>query len=311
MQEIVRRGGLCVHTDGSGFEGGVGAAAVALTGAATAAERMHHLGTEDEHTVFEAEVTGAILALDIIAASPRVCEANIFMDCQPAIAALSSPKAQPGQYLISAFHLSHRRLLRQRKSLKVHLHWVPAHVGIAGNEAVDARAKEAAQGRTTMLKRRVRALEGDLPVSKAAAIAAGTKSFARNWANEWASSARCRRLALFDSTTPSPSVVRMYDDLSRPQCSILTQLRTGHIGLNAHLHRIHVAPSPNCPHCAVPETVSHFLLLCPSLRRQRLALILRLGTARLSLRRLLGVKSDHKAVLQFARDSGRFPRYSL
>ena len=40
-----------------------------------------HMGAADEHTVFEAEVTGAILALDIIRATPRLTSADIFMEC--------------------------------------------------------------------------------------------------------------------------------------------------------------------------------------------------------------------------------------
>ncbi|KAJ7661003.1 hypothetical protein B0H17DRAFT_880638, partial [Mycena rosella] len=82
-------------------------------------------------------------------------------------------------------------------------------------------------------------------------------------------SSRHRRLALFDDPKPSSAVARMYDDLSRPQCSILTQLRTAHIGLNVFLYRFHLAPSPDCPLCLVPESVPHFLLTCPRFCRQR------------------------------------------
>ncbi|KAJ7699597.1 hypothetical protein B0H17DRAFT_861649, partial [Mycena rosella] len=53
----------------------------------------------------------------------------------------------------------------------------------------------------------------------------------------------------FDDTRPSNAVSRMYDGLSRPRCSILAQLRTGHIGLNAYLHRFHLAASAECPLC--------------------------------------------------------------
>ncbi|KAJ7603602.1 hypothetical protein B0H17DRAFT_1222428 [Mycena rosella] len=110
---------------------------------------------------------------------------------------------------------------------------------------------------------------------------------------------------------PSNAVSEMYDDLSRPRCSILTQLRTAHIGLNAFLYRFHLAPSPGCSLCSVPETVSHYLLACPGYQRQHLVLIARLGTARLSLRRLISVKADPHSVLAFVRDTGRFPRYVL
>ena len=135
--------------------------------------RTMHMGAADEHTVFEAEVTGAILALDIIQATPRLTSADIFMDCQPAIAAIASPRAQPGQYLLTILHTQLRRLRRLRTTLRIRIHWVPAHVGIEGNEVVDAHAKEAAQGATTPLAFRIRRLDGPLPLSRAAAIAAG------------------------------------------------------------------------------------------------------------------------------------------
>jgi ribonuclease HI len=282
-----------------------------MWGTEVGTHRTKHLGPLAEHTVFESEVTGAILALDIVGSIPRLREVDIFMDCQPAIHALTSPKPQPGQYLLVLFHTLLRRLNRTRSTLQVRLHWVPAHTGIAGNEAVDELAKEAALGSSTALTTRVTRFEAPLPVSKAAAIAAGSMEFTKRWDAEWASSPRRRRLALYDDTAPSKSIARMYEDLTRPQCSILTQLRTGHIGLNTHLHRFGAALSPTCAHCSALETVPHFLLACPAHRRQRLQLIIRLGTARLTMKRLLAVKSDHKTVLVFVRDTHRLPHYTL
>jgi hypothetical protein len=176
---------------------------------------------------------------------------------------------------------------------------------------VDARAKEAALGASTPLTIPIPIFAKPLPTSKAAALAAGAELFRKRWLDEWRSSPRITRLSLFGEATPGKNVERMYSGLSRPQCSVLTQMRTSHIGLNAFLYRFHLGPSPDCSLCLVPETVSHFLLLCLKYRRQRLELILKLGTARLSLRLLLGIKSDPKPALAFARDSGRFPRYAL
>ncbi|KAJ6608069.1 hypothetical protein B0H10DRAFT_1816647, partial [Mycena sp. CBHHK59/15] len=120
-----------------------------------------------------------------------------------------------------------------------------------------------------------------------------------------------RHLSSFDSAKPSNAVVRLYDDLSRLQCSILTQLRTTHIGLNAYLYQFHLAPSPDCVLCLVPEMVPHFLLSCPIYHHQRLDLIRWLSTARLSLCRLLLVKAEPGPVLGFMRDTGCFPCYAL
>ncbi|KAJ6484876.1 hypothetical protein C8R45DRAFT_829743, partial [Mycena sanguinolenta] len=86
---------------------------------------------------------------------------------------------------------------------------------------------------------------------------------------------------------------------------------TGHISLNAYLHRFGTAPSPLCSNCLVLQTLSHYLLSCPMYCCQRLQLIVRLRTARLNFKCLLAAKSDHKPVLTYVRDTLRLPRYSL
>jgi hypothetical protein len=141
-----------------------------------------------------------------------------------------------------------------------HVHWVPAHIGIEGNEAVDERAKEAALGSSTPLTKHVKALD-TLLISKAAAIAAGPSSFKERCVSEWNNSLQRLHLSLLGNTAPSLAVLRMYNDLSCPQCSVLTQLHTGHIRLNTYLHCFNLALSPLCSLCDTPKTVVHFLLL--------------------------------------------------
>jgi hypothetical protein len=254
---------------------------------------------------------GTILALGIIKGTPRLTDVDIFTDCQPAVTDLSAPKPQLGQYLLATFHQLLQRLLRAHLTLKVRLRWVPAHIGIAGNEAIDARTKEAALGSSSPLASRITTLESPLLTSKAAALAAGAKIFRERWLAEWSCSPRFHQLSLFDTPKPSNAIVCLYTDLSHPQCSVLTQLRTTHFALNSYLYHFCLGPSPNCALCLVPETVPHFLLACPAYCRQRLRLIMRLGTARLSLRPLLSAKSQPKLVLDFVRETGRFPRYVL
>ncbi|KAJ7715571.1 hypothetical protein DFH07DRAFT_722035, partial [Mycena maculata] len=111
------------------------------------------------------------------------------------------------------------------------------HVGMAGNDAVDTCTKEAALGASTPLTSCLRPLDSPLPLSKAATIAEGIKLFRACWLSEWTTSPRFTRLSTFDNATPSIVIARMYDDLSRPQSSMLTQLCTRHIGLNAYLYR--------------------------------------------------------------------------
>ncbi|KAJ7653511.1 hypothetical protein B0H17DRAFT_1147036 [Mycena rosella] len=96
MEEVVATGGVAEwgssgHDEGR-RDGGAADTAIGL-----------HFGVQEEHTVFEAEVTGEILALDIIKVTPRLTSADIFINCQPAITAISAPRNQPGQHLLAAF----------------------------------------------------------------------------------------------------------------------------------------------------------------------------------------------------------------
>lgn len=50
--------------------------------------------------------------------------------------------------------------------------------------------------------------------------------------------------------------------LPRPACSIMVQLRTGHIPLAKYLHRFGRSQTPNCRICQTPETIEHYLRSC-------------------------------------------------
>ncbi|KAJ6578222.1 hypothetical protein B0H19DRAFT_895204, partial [Mycena capillaripes] len=120
-------------------------------------------------SVFESEVCWVILALDIIA---RLTDVDVFIDCQPAISTLASPKPQPGQYLLAAFHAILARLLCACCTLQITIHWVPAHVSIVGNKTVDACRKAVAQSTSSPLVKRIKLFESPVPTSRAVVIAA-------------------------------------------------------------------------------------------------------------------------------------------
>ena len=62
---------------------------------------------------------------------------------------------------------------------------------------------------------------------------------------------------------PSHSFLAATNHLSRAEMSVLMQLRTGHIPLNAFLRRIGRADSPTCPACQhTNEMIHHYLFDC-------------------------------------------------
>ncbi|KAK7087964.1 hypothetical protein V1264_021950 [Littorina saxatilis] len=52
-------------------------------------------------------------------------------------------------------------------------------------------------------------------------------------------------------------------NLQRHQQTILFRLRTGHCRLRAHMHRLGLSHTPNCPCETGPQTPEHILQTCP------------------------------------------------
>jgi len=105
---------------------------------------------------------------------------------------------------------------------------------------------------------------------------------------------------------PSNGFRKLTEGLSRAQTSILVQLRTGHIALNAYLHRITKADSPTCPSCNQDdETVHHFLFDCPTWRHERWQLSQALGWDSKLVTCVLNSLKGVKAVLKYVGRTGR------
>ncbi|THU78437.1 hypothetical protein K435DRAFT_591811, partial [Dendrothele bispora CBS 962.96] len=87
----------------------------------------------------------------------------------------------------------------------------------------------------------------------------------------------------------------------------LVQLRTGHIPLRKHLHRICRADTPICPCCRRhPETVHHFLLRCPAHATARQRLRTEIGSRRCTTQALLTQKKLLPALFDYINATERF-----
>ncbi|KZV80377.1 hypothetical protein EXIGLDRAFT_598778, partial [Exidia glandulosa HHB12029] len=128
-------------------------------------------------TVFEGELAGMLLALDIVRTLPlSTHRATILLDNQAAVKAVRARRNRPGQYLVDAFHREVTSLMRRRHAFRLHIAWVPGHMDVAGNELADTHAKLAAEEDET--EHGITALQDALPRSAAAVKAAYKHSVA-------------------------------------------------------------------------------------------------------------------------------------
>jgi hypothetical protein len=211
----------------------------------------------------------------------------IFSDCQAAIQAVRNPKRSSGQFVLLSIY-NHVRALRSMQQgliqqtptfdkIPVEIRWIPAHVGVPGNETADAEAKVGGdQGRGGDGADQLPAGDsapgesesgGDRAPNDRILLASIAKRRVRRrikeaWAREWArekTGRPNRRLV----PVPNKKNLRLFEGLSKPYTSILVQMKSMRIALNHFLFKINAADSDECYCGEGSQTPRHVLLQCP------------------------------------------------
>ena len=167
-----------VYSDGSGFEGRIGASALLYINNCLARSLRFYLGTAQEHTVYKAEGVGLILGLHLLhGLTQQLTHPTILgTNSQAVIRALGNQHSQSGHYLLDAIHLTAEclhakqdRIINRvectqaqttgelwkgdtRGMIDLQVHWVPGHCDFGSNKQADEEAKLAAQGSSSDIR---------------------------------------------------------------------------------------------------------------------------------------------------------------
>jgi hypothetical protein len=185
----------------------------------------------------------------------------IFSDSQAAIQAVQNPQRPSGQYVLRLIY-NHVRAIRSKNQLNITIRWIPAHVGVDGNEFADEEAKGAA-----LLGAGMGVATGSgtgEPITRLAAAAkrAVRQRIRERWEKQWErerTSAPTKRLV----QAPNKKTLRLYEGLSKPQCAILIQMRTMRIGLRHFLFKIKAVETDRCNCDEGSQTPRHIIMQCP------------------------------------------------
>ena len=153
METVGEEGVIWLYADRSGLEGNIGAAAAMYKDRQETKVLRFHLGALTDHTVFEAEAVGILLALHLLWLEWDTTKAIIQIDNQAVLGALAIRKVKPGQNIIDEIISQVKNTWRWSGNVgfQLELGWVKGHSGVEGNKRVNREAREATKGRSSRM----------------------------------------------------------------------------------------------------------------------------------------------------------------
>ena len=254
---------VVVFTDGSalGNPGPTGAGGVVYLDGYEASPVLLKKGVSPYSNNFTGELVGIEISLEFIAGVNNIenRDIHIFTDCQGAIVSAFGNQIPANKIEIITSIKQHINQISE-KGNKIHVHWVPGHKDILGNELADQQAKAGAKemvGNTEQV---------GMAMDKREANAEIKRQIAEKWKLKFSLSENMERIQEIFVEVGKRDC---YGEKDRASFSGLNQILCGHSRLNSHQAKINPNQTNECSKCKVPETVEHYLFDCDMYKEER------------------------------------------
>ena len=217
-----------IYSDGSGYEGGIGASALLFINDRQVHSLKYYLATSLKHTVYKAKGVGLLMGLHLLHGLHREITLPTILgsDSQVAIRVLGNQKVHSGQYILDAIRIAakhlhakqdglmnraeHQRQInagetwsgRRNGIVDLQVHWVPRHCDFRPNEQADKEAKSAVQGTSSEVRFLPQFLCKRLPLSVSALHQLFADKLNNRWRWRWKGSERENILCTIDNLAP-------------------------------------------------------------------------------------------------------------
>ena len=249
--------------------------------------------------VYDGELAGIVRALTEASRTSLSCKHIwIFTDNQAAIRNSYKLIPHPGHQISLQIQQLTMPLLDSDMDLQLHLHWVPGHPGVQGNDEADRLAQQAAEYPQPTQDSYLSLSKLKTQIRLAALLAwhkYGTKLQPPRQGRHY-------RSIYIHHPTPHP--VPHFFMLNTLQLATVTQLRLGHGYFKSYLSRLDENVSGSCTcekRTPAPETPEYIILYCTKFHHHRT--ILKPVAQQFHLPDVLGSKAHLLAVGEFVRKS--------
>ena len=218
------------------------------TGSTGAAVPSHRLGicrsTSNFLSVFTVEMYAILMALEWVGER----RPNKALACSDSVSVLCSSRSgtsysrQDLLYEIMSVHTATRR-----RGVESVFMWVPAHVGILGNERVDKLAKQTV---------RKESIDPYIRLSRAEGKSIVWKESNMKWQEQWDQEGKGRHLSAIQNRVGTARS----GGGNKKEETVITRLRIGHTNLNSTLHITGKHPTGLCERCQELKTVEQVQL---------------------------------------------------